>query len=313
MLPPALTRGDESLHVFLDQAGSRQLLDREGEATLAQTIERGRAAKKSLATAPDDLERRRLERVIEDGERARRRFVEANLRLVVAVARGFEGRGLALADLVQEGNAGLLRAVDGFDWRRGFKFSTYAVWWIRQAIQRALSEQGHSLRLSSTGADDLARVQSAIAQFEELHRRRPTVNETSAETGLSAARVQRVLDAVAPPLSLDMHAGGLGMHDDSDGDTLGNLVPDDAPPVDELAERATFGPVLERMMRVLDARERTIVRMRFGLDGRPAASNRELARALGLSTERVRQIEARALSKLRHPSVDPGARRLLAG
>jgi RNA polymerase sigma factor (sigma-70 family) len=313
MLSQGSQRGDESLRVFLDQAGSRQLLDRHGEVALAQTIERGRAATHALEAGVDDLERRRLERIVEDGARARRRFVEANLRLVVAVARSFEGRGLALADLVQEGNAGLMRAVDGFDWRRGFKFSTYAVWWIRQAIQRALSEQGHTLRLSSSGADDLARVQSAIGQFEERHQRRPTTHETAAEAGLSITRVQRVLDAVTPLVSLDVQVGGRGRHDDSDGDTLGNLLVDDSPPVDEIAERATYRFTVERMMGVLDAREGQVVRMRFGLDGKPAATTRELARELGLSAERVRQIEARALSKLRHPSVERGARALLAG
>ena len=197
---------DETLRIFLDQAGSHRLLDRAGETTLARTIDRGRSARAALAVTTDPSERHRLERVAEDGLRARDRFVEANLRLVVSVALTFQGRGLPLADLVQEGNAGLLRAVDGFDWRRGFKFSTYAVWWIRQAIQRALSEQGHSLRLSSTGADDLARVKRTIELFEEEHRRRPTIDEVVASTGLPTHRVARILDATAPLLSLDAPA-----------------------------------------------------------------------------------------------------------
>jgi RNA polymerase sigma factor (sigma-70 family) len=228
----------------------------------------------------------------------------------VSVARTFQGRGLPLADLVQEGNAGLLRAVDGFDWRRGFKFSTYAVWWIRQAIQRALSEQGHSLRLSSTGADDLARVKRTIELFEEEHRRRPTIDEVVASTGLPTHRVARILDATAPLLSLDAPATS---SDETAHESLGAFIPDAAPPVAELAESATFRNVLDRMMRVLDTRERRIVVMRFGLDGRDPATSGEIASNLKLSTERVRQIEARALSKLRHPSVEPTARELLAG
>src|SRR5262249_4461459 len=155
--------------------------------------------------------------------------------------------------------------VDGFDWRRGFKFSTYAVWWIRQAIQRALSEQGHSLRLSSSGADDLSRVQNAVSLFEDLYRRRPTVTEIATETDLSAARVQRVLNAVKPLVSLD---APVASPDGGDGDTLSNLLPDDeAPAVDEVAVRATYAAVLDRMMDVLDRRERAIVTMRFGLNG----------------------------------------------
>ncbi len=267
-------------------------------------------ARRVLELPQTEDERSRLLRVAEDGDRARQRFVEANLRLVVSVARTFEGRGLPLADLVQEGNAGLVRAVDGFDWRRGFKFSTYAVWWIRQAIQRALSEQGHSLRLSSSGADDLSRVQAATRVFEELHRRRPRVDELVSETGLSAPRIQRVLDAVSPLLSLD---APVATPTGTDGDALGSLLADDAPAVAELAERATFRRVVDRMMAVLDERERTVVMMRFGLDGRAPAESSAIAAAVGLSTERVRQIEARALSKLRHPSVEPEARDLLAG
>jgi RNA polymerase sigma factor (sigma-70 family) len=211
---------------------------------------------------------------------------------------------------VQEGNAGLVRAVDGFDWRRGFKFSTYAVWWIRQAIQRALSEQGHTLRLSSSGADDLARVQGATRVFEELHRRRPRIDELVSETGLPAHRIQRVLDAISPLMSLD---APVSTPTGNDGDALGSLIADDAPAVAELAERATFRRVVDRMMAVLDERERRIVMMRFGLDGRTPAESNVIAASLGLSTERVRQIEARALSKLRHPSVEPEARDLLAG
>jgi RNA polymerase sigma factor (sigma-70 family) len=301
---------DETLRIFLDQAAAHHLLDRGSETTLAQTIDRGRAARQALAVTTDASERARLERVVEDGLRARSRFVEANLRLVVSVARTFQGRGLPLADLVQEGNAGLLRAVDGFDWRRGFKFSTYAVWWIRQAIQRALSEQGHSLRLSSTGADDLARVKRTIELFEEEHRRRPTIDEVVANTRLPAHRVARVLDATAPLLSLDAPATS---SDEGAHESLGAFIPDAAPSVAELAEGATFRTVLGRMLRVLDTRERRIVIMRFGLDGREPATSSEIAASLKLSTERVRQIEARALSKLRHPSVEPTARELLAG
>jgi RNA polymerase sigma factor (sigma-70 family) len=301
---------EDGLHAFLDRAGSRRLLDRQSETALAQAIDRGRSARNALESATDDDEHSRLMRVVEDGERARQRFIEANLRLVVSVARTFEGRGLPLADLVQEGNAGLVRAVDGFDWRRGFKFSTYAVWWIRQAIQRALSEQGHTLRLSSSGADDLARVQGATRVFEELHRRRPRVDELVSETGVPAHRIQRVLDAISPLVSLD---APVATPAGSDGDALGALIADDAPAVAELAERATFRRVVDRMMAVLDERERKIVMMRFGLDGRAPVESTAIAAAVGLSTERVRQIEARALSKLRHPSVEPEARDLLAG
>jgi RNA polymerase sigma factor (sigma-70 family) len=301
---------DDTLDLFLGAAGERRLLDRDGETALAQAMERGRAAAAALRNTDDPDQRDRLTLLVEEGHRARRRFVEANLRLVVSVARTFEGRGMALSDLIQEGNSGLLRAVDGFDWRRGFKFSTYGVWWIRQAIQRALSEQGHALRLSSSGADDLARVQKTIAFFEETHRRRPTITELVAETGLSSARVQRVLNAVAPLVSLDAPTSGA---DGDPGGGLGTLIADDAPSVADVAERSTFRTVIDRMFQVLDRRERLIMRMRFGLDGEEPATSGTIAKVLGLSSERIRQIEARAMSKLRHPSLEPEARMLLAG
>jgi len=286
------------------------LLDRAGEAALARVIDCGRRAEHRLERADlGDDERERLVEHVTDGRRARSRFVEANIRLVVSVARTFQGRGLSLDDLVQEGNAGLMRAVDKFDATRGFKFSTYAVWWIRQSIQRALYEQGHPLRLSSSGADDLARVQRAIADFEDAHRREPTLSEICTRSGMTSVRVRRVLDAITPFVSLDMPMRTA----DGEGDTLGSIVADPGLAVDEQAVRSTYRSVLERMMAVLDEREQVLIRMRFGLDGTPPAANTAIAKELHLSTERVRQIEARALSKLRHPSVDPEARLLLAG
>lgn len=287
------------------------LLDRAGEAALARVIDCGRRAEQRLARADlGDDERERLVEHVVDGQRARTRFVEANVRLVASVARTFQGRGLPLDDLIQEGNAGLMRAVDKFDASRGFKFSTYAVWWIRQSIQRALYEQGHPLRLSSSGADDLARVQRAIADFEDVERREPTLAEICTRSGMTSVRVRRVLDAITPLVSLDRP---LRTPEGGPGDTIGSLVADPGLAVDEQAVRSTYRGVLDRMMAVLDEREQVLIRMRFGLDGAPPAESTAIARELHLSTERVRQIEARALSKLRHPSVDPEARLLLAG
>jgi RNA polymerase sigma factor (sigma-70 family) len=287
------------------------LLDRAGEAALARIIDCGRRAERRLArTDLDDDERARLVEHVIDGQRARTRFVEANIRLVVSVARTFQARGLPLDDLIQEGNAGLMRAVDKFDASRGFKFSTYAVWWIRQSIQRALYEQGHSLRLSSSGADDLARVQRTIADFEAAERREPTLADICARADMSPVRVRRVLDAITPLVSLDLPTR---TPDGGSGDTIGSLMADPGLAVDEQAVRSTYRSVLERMMAALDERERVLIRMRFGLDGTPPADSAAIARELHLSTERVRQIEARTLSKLRHPSVDPEARTLLAG
>ena len=304
-------RSDQMVAAMCGAASVARLLDRTGAAALARRIDAGRAAARRLAGSEagplDDTDRQRLTQRMLDGERARVCFVEANLRLVVSVARGFEGRGLPLPDLIQEGNTGLLRAIDRFDWKRGFKVSTYAVWWIRQAILRALSEQGHHLRLSSTGADDLARVQRTITEFEGANHRPPTLDELAVLTGLTVARVARVLAAIAPPVSLDAPLR------DGHGDSIGALLPDNAPGVEEQAACVMYRPVVTRMLSVLDERERMVVAMRFGLGGIQPAAPSQVAATIGLSSERIRQIEARALSKMRHPSVEPGARTLFAG
>ena len=300
---------DDLLGRYLDEVGHHQLLDREGEVRLAKTIEMADAARRRLEQA-DDLtpaERGRLERAAEAGVEATATFVQANLRLVVSLAKRYQSSGLPLLDLIQEGNLGLMHAVEKFDWRKGFKFSTYATWWIRQSITRGIANTGRTIRLPIHATDQLAKVRQMSAALETQLERAPTHAELADAMGLSASAITDVLRYSVDPISLD---SPLSFGADA---TVADLVPDrsSVSPIDAAAA-AMLPAEVEKLLSVLSERDRQVIVLHFGLTGEPRTLD-EIGRRLGVSRERIRQMEARAMALLRKPAVSGAdTRELLA-
>jgi RNA polymerase sigma factor (sigma-70 family) len=303
------TSGPDLVRLYLDEIGRHPLLSAEDEVRLGTLVQRGLAARRRLEADPDlsAAERRELRRAVQEGQDATAEFVRANLRLVVSVARRYHYPGVALLDLIQDGNLGLLHAVEKFDPRKGYKFSTYATWWIRQAMSRGVDQAGKAIRVPSHAEDQRRVLERAHDELEARLRRRPTRAELATETGTDPATVERLLATPTVAASLDQPVA-------DDASALGDLVPDESDPTPEGAVlRADTAPSVDRLLAVLDDRERAIVRMRYGLGGDGEEhSMPEVARAFGLSRERIRQIEANAFSKLRHPSNELHAHDLLA-
>jgi RNA polymerase sigma factor (sigma-70 family) len=304
-------RDEEDLvRLYLTDIGQYPLLTKDDEVRLAQTIEGGRAAEHDLATNVKGLtpaKRRELKRKIQTGEQAQQTFVQSNLRLVVSIAKKYQASGLPLLDLVQEGNLGLMHAVEKFDWRKGFKFSTYATWWIRQAITRGIANTGRTIRLPVHAGDTLARVQKAQARLELKFGRPATLAELGEEVELPEDKLIEALRFRAEPLSLSEP-----LREDGDAE-LGDVVEDrGAESPFEVAATSLLPDEINRLLSPLDEREREILRLRFGLDRGEPRTLEEVGEHFNLTRERIRQIEARAMSKLRHPSSDTGARDLLS-
>jgi RNA polymerase sigma factor (sigma-70 family) len=306
-----IDRDEEDLvRLYLTDIGQYTLLTKDDEVRLAKAIEAGKAASEEMAAAksPTATKRRELRKAIREGEIAERAFVQSNLRLVVSIAKKYQASGLPLLDLIQEGNLGLMHAVEKFDWRKGFKFSTYATWWIRQAITRGIANTGRTIRLPVHAGDTLARLQKARSRLELKYGRPATLAELAKEVEMPEDKVTEALRFAAEPLSLSEP-----LREDGDAE-LGDVVEDrSAESPFETAATALLPEEIQRLLAPLDIREREILRLRFGLDGSGEGRTlEEVGEHFNLTRERIRQIEARAMSKLRHPSSDTGARDLLS-
>jgi RNA polymerase primary sigma factor len=289
----------ESLPLYLQEIGRVPLLTGAAEVDLAKAIEAGTEAATLLADGKsrpaEDLEL--LADIIERGNRARQRLVESNLRLVVSVARRYMNRGIPLGDLIQDGNIGLMRAVEKFDYRRGFKFSTYATWWIRQAVSRSLADQSRTIRVPVHMVETINKYVRLSSSLQQELGREPTIDEVAEAMETTPDRVREIIRILPQPISLESTVG-----DEADA-TLGDFVIDEnAVDMDEAATRIVLRAQVEGVLETLTPRERRVVELRFGLDGDKLYTLSEIGAELGVTRERIRQIETKALRKLRHPS-----------
>ena len=289
----------DSVHTYLKSIGRTSLLTAEEEVNLAKRIEAGLYAEHKLDNEAGLARgyRADLEAVADDGRRAKAHMLEANLRLVVSVAKKYSDRGLSLLDVVQEGNLGLIRAVEKFDYTKGYKFSTYAMWWIRQAIQRGFADSARTIRLPVHVLEMLSKLSRVERDMHQRLGREPTPEELAVELDRTPDQIEELLRTSRQPISLDSTIG-------EDGETsIGDLIEDiDAPEASELVDRQLMADQLRHALDALTQREATIMAMRFGLyDGNPHTLD-EIGKALGLTRERIRQLEKQSLSKLRHPS-----------
>ncbi len=290
---------DDMIGLYLKEVGRIPLLTAEEEVDLAKRIEAGRAAREELALGVHDPERRQeLRHLIEDGWRAREHLITANSRLVISVAKKYMGRGVPFLDLIQEGNIGLIRAIKKFDYRRGHKFSTYATWWIRQAVTRAIADQGRTIRVPVHMGDQINKLLRVQHHLTQKLGRNPNINELAEALEVPPKKVEYMLKVARRPLSLEMPT------DDEEDSVLGDFIEDkDSPAPDEAATRNLLREHLEGILDSLPPREVRILQLRYGLLDGQAYTLEEVGRKMGVTRERVRQIEAQALSRLRHPNI----------
>jgi RNA polymerase primary sigma factor len=289
----------DPVRMYLKEIGKVPLLTAEQEVTLAQRIEAGLHAAEQLESDGfrSDEEQASLEAVATDGELAKRQLTEANLRLVVSIAKRYVGRGMALLDLVQEGNLGLIRAVEKFDYTKGFKFSTYATWWIRQAITRAIADQARTIRIPVHMVETMNKVLRVQRQMLQELGREPTVEEVAAKVEMTPDRVREIQRIAQEPVSLETPVG------EEDDSFLGDFVEDPAAVAPATAAaRALLTEAIVEALEELNDRERQVVRLRFGLDDGQVRTLEEVGKEFGVTRERIRQIESKTLAKLRHPT-----------
>jgi RNA polymerase primary sigma factor len=290
---------DDTIGLYLKEVSRVPLLNADEEVELAQRTERGRLAREELARGGVSSSRRQvLRQMIEDGWNAREQLITANSRLVISVAKKYMGRGVPFLDLIQEGNIGLIRSTKKFDYRRGHKFSTYATWWIRQAITRAIADQGRTIRVPVHMGDRINKMLRAQHQLTQDLGRDPTVQELAENLDLSAQKVENIIQVSRRPLSLETPT------DDEGDSVLSDFIEDDQelPP----AESATLNMLQEHIKSILDSlppREVRILQLRYGLLDGKSYTLEEVGRKMGVTRERVRQIEAQALGRLRDPKI----------
>jgi RNA polymerase primary sigma factor len=291
---------DDSISLYFREVGTIELLDAADEVDLAKRIEAGREAEETLAGGKakrSKKARAELERLAADGEQAKRELTQANSRLVISMAKRYLGQGVPFLDLIQEGNLGLMRAVEKFDWRRGNKFSTYATWWIRQSLTRGLADQGRTIRVPVHMNDRIRKVYAVAHALETELGRRPTAEEIAAELEMDLEKVELALKASRRSVSLEKPVGHEGESE------LGQFIEDETSedPLESASLDLLRGDV-EDILQGLTAREQRVLELRYGLRGHRAYTLKEVGKIFGLTRERVRQIEKEALRKLRHPS-----------
>jgi RNA polymerase primary sigma factor len=290
---------DDSISLYLKEIGRIPLLTAEQEVSLAKRMEAGRNSRRRLGKSGklDDKERQGLRDTAKDGMAAQEHLIKANSRLVVSVAKKYVGRGVPFLDLIQEGNIGLIRAVKKFDYRRGYKFSTYATWWIRQAVTRAIADQGRTIRVPVHMYEQINRLARVSRQLVQELGRDPTMEEIAEELGVSAKKVERTIKVSQRPLSLEMPVG------EEDDSFLGDFIEDnDAPSPTDQASQQLLRDQIEDIFVSLTPREVRILQLRFGLVDGYSYTLEEVGKKFGVTRERIRQIEAQALGRLRHPS-----------
>jgi RNA polymerase primary sigma factor len=316
-------QAQDAVRLYLREIGRVPLLKKADEVRLAKAIELQRLIKNAQG---DESERKRIEGDTEAafdgldltaeqiaviltwdpsqtwqyqqaGDEARRQMIEANLRLVVSVAKKYLGHGMSLLDLIQEGNTGLMRAVEKFDWRRGFKFSTYATWWIRQAVTRAIADQARTIRVPVHMNERISRYNREMMRLSQTLGRDPKLEEIAEAMDMSPEKVEEIKSAIRVPISLEKPVG------DDEESMLGDFVEDESHDLEELAAKGVLRDAIDEVLDKLSDREAGIIRLRFGLSGRRPQTLEEVGGHFGLTRERIRQIEIEALRKLRHPSI----------
>jgi len=316
-------QAQDAVRLYLREIGRVPLLKKADEVRLAKAIELQRLIENSLAdeetrtTVEQDppaafegldlsesqirgilkWDRIGLQPYMHAGEESRRQMIEANLRLVVSVAKKYLGHGMSLLDLIQEGNTGLMRAVEKFDWRRGFKFSTYATWWIRQAVTRAIADQARTIRVPVHMNERISRYNREMMRLSQSLGRDPKLEEIAEAMEMSPEKVEEIKSAIRVPISLEKPVG------DDEESMLGDFVEDESHDLEELAAKGVLRDAIDEVLDTLSEREAGIIRLRFGLSGRRPQTLEEVGGHFGLTRERIRQIEIEALRKLRQPKI----------
>ncbi|HLB63305.1 MAG TPA: RNA polymerase sigma factor [Anaerolineales bacterium] len=289
---------DDTVGLYLKEVGRVPLLTAPEEVSLAKRIERGRRAREELARGPVAIRRRRdLQHGVEDGWAAREHLITANSRLVISVAKKYMGRGVPFLDLIQEGNIGLIRAAKKFDYRRGHKFSTYATWWIRQAVTRAIADQGRTIRVPVHMGDQINKLLRVSHQLTQRLGRDPTTEELAEELAVPPKKVENMIQVARRPLSLETPT------DEEEDSVLGDFIQDEESPAPtDTVTQNLLREHLQEVLNTLPPREVRILQLRYGLLDGQSYTLEEVGRKMGVTRERVRQIEAQALSRLRHPT-----------
>ena len=287
---------NDTVGLYLKEMARVPLLDTEEEINLAMRLESGLDAEKKLSKNPANARATEWKMLIQDGINARDHLIKANTRLVVSIAKKYMNRGVPFLDLIQEGNLGLMKAVEKFDYRRGFRFSTYATWWIRQTITRAIADQGRTIRVPVHMSDRIRRLYRVVRELEQSLARKPSLEEIAKEMELEPRKVQWMLKVSWQPLSLEHPVG-----EDEDSE-LGNFIENDSVPTpSQSAYDKMLHEKIEELLTTLTPREARILRLRFGLQNGRSYTLEEVGKKFGLTRERIRQIEGRALRRLRHP------------